>query len=1310
MSDITLPSVLWHCRDFSRPYIKDEVMYAPGTTIAQVLKDRGLIDLDGKTIGLRSRFLVSTSLRAETPDDVFCLQDEWLRELVAGECLVVQAIPAGGGGSRSYALIALALVATFVTAGAAAPLLGAAFAAGTVGAAALGVGISLAGTLLINAVLPIPKPKTNTGSNSPNYGLTAGSNTAAIGAVIPVQYGRFKSFPNYAAQPYTENRSNITYLYQLFCIGQGQYDIESILVGDSLISTFPEIQYEIVQPGGQVTLFPDNVVTSDAVANVELILPADQTGTPVPYSGPYVTNPPGTKATRIDIDVSYPAGIFRTTALGNTKSIGLVWVAQYQAIDDSGNPIGNWINFGGEGGAIYYENPYQFTQSIGVPPGRYQVRAGKTFVGTGDSPSTKVYLAGMRAYLPSQSIYGDVTMLAVIMKATNTVNSTTQHQINVLATRKLPIWNGSTWSAPIATRSIAWAFADVFRNVTYGRAFADEKLPLEALLTLDTVWTQRGDYFDGIFDDKSTTWEAAKAIARVGRALPLYYAGVIDIIRDAPKTTYSLMLTPNNIINGSLSIDYLFPNVDTADYVIAKYIDPVTWKETSVDCAFSDSQKLNGKTVDFTLGIIDHDHAFKEGMYMMACSRDQRRVITLQTELAGMVPQYGDLIGLSHDVPAWGQSGVVLSIDPASGIVVLSDPVRFSLNQQHFLAIQAKNGSAQGPYHVVDASNNNIGYYALHLDQLTSDSIAQIQFSDGSTSVPTAYAFGPASNQFLDCVLLKGKPTADGKVNLTLTNYSNTVFLAETDQTIPIPTSPSGLVDNDISGGVSGIGKVETPGGGETGYTYLSVDPIPGAVAYEFEISYDDGVTWLYLGISPTNVIKVVIQPGSWIIRARAYGKNGMPGAWASAPIIINGKPWPLGIVTSFTASQDSIFSIDLSWAYPTGLAALDAGSIELRYSPTNVFASSAILATLAYPTTKYTMTTDQQGNTLLAGVQYYFWCRLLTKTSGDPGAYVGPISGQTSTDATAILAYLGSAIGRLQLTQDLLTKIDSVDGVITDLDAVQDQLTQIDGDINQINGFIANFGVPQFAGDTHTYAGDTVRRIGIYSQAYAREQGDFIVGGRIDVLVAQVTSNAAASLAAVTLEQQVRANADTAIASNVATIQAQVSDPSTGLPAVNANVQTNANAVANLGGLVNATYNIKVQIDPGTGKYIAAGMAIGVTNASGIAQSQIIFQADLFSLINIANGVITTPFSIVSGQTFIASAVIQDGSIVNAKIGSVIQSTTVGADGQPLWKLDKNAGLVQRSASSGARMELTATALSSYDSSGTLRAKFGNL
>ncbi|MCS7694182.1 phage tail protein [Pseudomonas aeruginosa] len=200
----------------------------------------------------------------------------------------------------------------------------------------------------------------------------------------------------------------------------------------------------------------------------------------------------------------------------------------------------------------------------------------------------------------------------------------------------------------------------------------------------------------------------------------------------------------------------------------------------------------------------------------------------------------------------------------------------------------------------------------------------------------------------------------------------------------------------------------------------------------------------------------------------------------------------------------------------------------------------------------------------------------------------------------------------------------------------------------------------------------------------------------RLDQITGQVASNASA----ISTEQTVRANADSALGQRVDTVSARTDTNE-------ANIQTTSQAVTSLDGNVKALYSVKLQAHANGQKY-AAGWQLGFD--SGTSVTTMAFQADRFLWFNSSSGQTVAPVSIVGGQMFINNAMIQDGSITNAKIGNVIQSTAIGANGEPLWKLDKGGAFTMNSATSGGFMRQTAEATKVYDANLVLRVQIGNL
>jgi len=73
----------------------------------------------------------------------------------------------------------------------------------------------------------------NAGQASSVYSLNSQQNEAKIGAVIPIIYGKVRTYPALIASPYYRYENNEEYLYQLMCIGQGTFNINKMLISDT---------------------------------------------------------------------------------------------------------------------------------------------------------------------------------------------------------------------------------------------------------------------------------------------------------------------------------------------------------------------------------------------------------------------------------------------------------------------------------------------------------------------------------------------------------------------------------------------------------------------------------------------------------------------------------------------------------------------------------------------------------------------------------------------------------------------------------------------------------------------------------------------------------------------------------------------------------------------------------------------------------------------------------------------------------------------------------------------------------------------
>ncbi|HEL4115219.1 host specificity protein J [Stenotrophomonas maltophilia] len=464
------------------------------------------------------------------------------------------------------------------------------------------------------------------------------------------------------------------------------------------------------------------------------------------------------------------------------------------------------------------------------------------------------------------------------------------------------------------------------------------------------------------------------------------------------------------------------------------------------------------------------------------------------------------------------------------------------------------------------------------------------------------------------------------------------------------------------------------------------------AIAYDVEWRRDD-LNWVRAGRVGTTSCEVRgIYAGKYLARVRAVNAlNAVSQPTLSMLTDIKGKTEPPPALTSLTATP-VVFGIQLAWGFPPG--ATDTERTEIWRSAGPDRASATKFADFAYPQNRY------QLDGLAAGARFYFWGRLVDK-SGNIGPWYpagAGVMGEASTNQSDYDAYFSGKISESALGQDLLTKIESIDQIVPLI--WEAGATYEPGETVVYNGkiWLWNDNAPgneeppgtkwKDVGDAIAQAGAVVGRVNTLElQVNDPETGLQAIGQKTDGLFAQLDVHAAgdsdwgagdSTVFAGTLTiQTVIAEGDYALARRQETVEASVGE-------TQAIVQQTSQAVVDMDGRISASWSLKLQV-AANGQYYAAGMGIGIENQpDGSYQSQILFQADRFAVINLVNGQVTTPFVIQGGQTFISQALIgtawitnaniADAAITNAKISGVIQSDDY-SPGQTGWRINKVAG-----------------------------------
>ncbi len=667
------------------------------------------------------------------------LQRDWHGKICA-RCDVVHFIVLPQGNAlRSIAQIAVLVIAAIAAPFLVAPLglTGAALSAAT--AVATGA-LAIAGSYAVNALIPLPRqdaPGISTVKiDSPTYAfsIAAQNNQARLGGAIPEWFGRHRVVPDLAATAWWEWSGGVQTLYQTFCLSKGEIAVEDVQLGRTSASTFEDVAYQVFSPNTPPSLFEPNVYQSPDVSSVTLNAPNDLPGA---YDdgvyGPFAAVPAGQTSARIGIDIAFPRGLFGVSG-SSLVAKSAQWRIETSVIDDLGTQIGPWFvvaneTFNADPGATNTSSPesgivgqfmgggYAATTKMNSPltvsyrytlpqAARYQVRLRRLdnkdlSVNAGH----EVVWSGLRSFL-GYADFGDVTILQVRIRATASVNARSARQVAVIGTRKLPMWNGTAWSAPAPTRSIAWAAAYVIRSENGGRQ-ADANIDLDWLRQYDQVFAARGDTFNYYASEQRPLWEFLQTVLRCGRSVPYRQANRIRFFRDEPQSIPVVGFSRENIVARSLRIDYRLPqSEDEYDGFEIRFLDERTWNFNTLRKAFAGSAPpLNPQSLPLD-GATDVNHVRRELDYMVAEHNLRPVILSFDTELEGLIPSRGDLVIVQHDAPRYGISNRVLSWDASTRTVELLRPPVWTFGAGWQARIRDRMGRYSAPVAVVEAPSS----------------------------------------------------------------------------------------------------------------------------------------------------------------------------------------------------------------------------------------------------------------------------------------------------------------------------------------------------------------------------------------------------------------------------------------------------------------------------------------------------------------------------------------------------------------------------------------------------------------------------
>lgn len=871
-------------------------LLAPGATLAEANS------VEGETI---AAFLERSGWEFKLP--TICvlngepvLRAQWASTtLCSGDLVVFLSRPfggnSGGGNKMTQVLGIVALIALTALAAWAGPLiagsvLGLSGTALTVGGGLITAAIGLGGSLLISTLMKVSAGGQNDnpeadGSNVPQlYSLTVASNSGRPFEPIPVQYGRIKTLPDYAATPWGEYIGDDQFANILLVQGMGHYQAEEIFIDDTVLwdstnglaETFSDVQIEFYGPGEPVTLFPVNVVSSDSVNGQEVTTAA--------YVGPFIANAAGTTATHIAFDVVLPSGLFSVDNNGNVGNAQAHFIGEIRKIDNSGTPLTSWEVVVSEVYDLASRAPKRFSHKVEVPEGRYEARVKRgNPESTENNVSDGIAWGGLRAFLKGVDTFQNVSVVAIRIRASQQLTATSAKKFSILQTRILPVWDGDGWDSR-PTRNPVWAAFDVATNPIYGGGLSIGNIDFDAWVTLADAARNRFDRFDYVFKSAVPVPDAIDTCLTATRSKHYWVGDVLSVTRDQWYPVPDMLLSDQQIIRGSMEVDYTLNPSDSSDCVIAEFLNENTWQPAELQFPPNDEDFVGTKPFRVRIeGILNADHLQREICFLYRQSQLRRTKVTLTTEHDGRLLRLLSPVKVQSFLPrTWGQSGEVVS---RSGNTVVVDRDLKWESAQHYVEFRSKTGGYFGPIRCQQGANvRTLNLNSLDLSTVTGQlgiSLADaLERMDGSE--PPAFVFGKESNLSRNALVLKGAPSGD-RVTLTLVLDSPEVHDFDAEDIPAFPTRPP-TADPRIPTVAGLVAKFKQ--GQLEPFLEASWWPSPGAIFFKAWVSYDGGESWLQIWEGAETRFSVVTVLGALTLRVAAFNSRQGPFAYIDVPTI----------------------------------------------------------------------------------------------------------------------------------------------------------------------------------------------------------------------------------------------------------------------------------------------------------------------------------------------------------------------------------------------------------------------------------------
>lgn len=785
----------------------------------------------------------------------------------------------------------------------------------------------------------------------------------------------------------------------------------------------------------------------------------------------------------------------------------------------------------------------------------------------------------------------------------------------------------------------AWVLYDLIMNQRYGLDQRELGIPVDkwslyevAQYCDELVPDNRGGMeprylMDMIVQSQVEAFQLVRDVCSAFRGMTFYNGESLSIIVDKPRDPVYLF-TADNVVDGvfvrtfpSEKTMYTSCNVmfDDAENQYEQDVEPVF----NADAAMRFGHNPTSITA---IGCTRRTEANRRGRWILQTNLSATTV-SFSTGLEGMIPSCGDVIYVAD--PHWQSAfNLVLSgrVMEVSGVQVFL-AYRCDAKAGDTLILNTDDGKpVRRTIASVSADGKTITLNVGYNFDVAPDSVFLIE-SDQLVA-----------EQYVVTRIEKGSDDDEFTFAITATQYNPNKYDA-IDNGVITDDRPTSVVDPDSLGApknltISSFSRIVQGMSVET--MVIGWSAVQYAKLYEVQWRKDGG-NWNNVTRTATTQVDIEgIYAGEYQARVRCISGGNVASPWSAlATSTLTGKVGaPKGPINLF-ASDDEIFGIRVKWAMPEG--AEDTAYIELYQSQSGTDQDASLLTLIPYPAAEY------WHSILPAGYVNFYKARSVDRI-GNVSEWTDYARGMSSTDVNAI-------------TDAILDEILDSDAMKELQESAQDSAAKLNDYANSIiQNALANDGDVRIMRKENGKRKAEIKHaeVLIANETEARVQ-------QVNQISVEFNENLNAGLTQV---NEALANETEARVTSEEALSARIGENSAAL-------DQKLDSWADVNG-VGSMYTMKLGLKY-NGQEYNSGMALQLAASGGSVVSQVLFIADRFAIIrNAESGAYTLPFVVQNDQVFMNNALIQDGSITNAKIGNFIQSNNY-VSGSRGWSIDKN-------------------------------------